>query len=103
MPCYTVTTTVIEFGPKTDAALFEKAAQALTLAPYRSGQAIHFSQGKLDVATGKLTLYGSNTDARATQLRRAYGAEIAKREAARYGWTLQKVPGQEFKYTLNKR
>lgn len=103
MPCYSITTTQIEFGAKTDYTLFAQAMTALGLHPITSQRAIVFDRGSIDKATGRLTLSGSNAEARAVEMRQAYGAEIAKREVARFGWTLQPIAGRPFEYEAVKR
>lgn len=103
MPCYTIQTTEIQFGQKTDTALLTKALAALGLSPAQMPNGIQFRNGSFNSATGNLTLQGVDTESRTTQLRQAYGAEIAKREAARHGWTLNPIPGKQFAYTVTKR
>ena len=103
MPCWTVQETQIDFGQKTDTALLTRALAGLGLNPRQIPTGIQFFNGSFNTATGKLTLSGSEPEARTIQLRKAYGAEIAKREAARHGWTLQADAQNPYKFTILKR
>ena len=105
MPCWTTTQTQIELGLKTDAGLIHKALAALDLnpQPYANGTRLTFIGGTYDTQAGRLTLTGRNPIPLETNIKRAYGSEIAKREAARYGWTLKAVPGNQFKFEVQKR
>lgn len=102
MPCFTLTQTQIELGLHTDAELLTRALGALALDATRQGEAIQFYGGSFDASTGKLTLEGTRAQERAQEISRAYGAEIVKSQAAAYGWTLQAVEGQPYKYEVLK-
>jgi len=89
MPCDSITTSQIDIG-KLDRDLAAKAIHALGLA------------GTVSYSNGKLTVQGNqDLNKLTTQVRRAYGAEVVKSQAAKYGWTLKQT-GQ-FQYEITKR
>jgi hypothetical protein len=88
MPCDTVQTAQVDIG-KLDPALADAAIKTLGL----SG---------VSYSNGVLNIQGNQDQAKITQrVRQAYGAEVVKSQASKFGWQLKQTG--EFKYQVVKR
>ncbi len=103
MPCDTIRTTSVDLSSigKIDVELLARGLNALGLGATVqtdgtiAGRNVSYSGGRLELSgysAGRVTL---------DQVKQAYSAEVVKRTANRYGWTLKQTAA--FKYEVVKR
>lgn len=108
MPCDTITTAGIELGPNIVPGLLINALQSMGLNPVERGTRITFAGGWYDTNSKTMTLQGSamagtieRADAIKAEVKQAYGAELLKSQAKRYGWSIKETG--KYKYAVTKR
>lgn len=86
MPCYTTNTATVEFGARTDLALFELAAQVTGESVYsRGANRIDYMTFRLD--NGKLTYDPARfSQEKLGELKRAYSEQVIIATAKKNGW-----------------
>lgn len=104
MPCDSVRQTSVDLSAvgKIDLTLLTAAFNALGLRAALSADksTITLAGGRYDAKTGQLVI---NSYSRVTveDVKKAYGAEVVKATAKRFGWTLKQTA--PFEYVVNKR
>lgn len=100
MPCYSQQTSVVQFGPQTDAALLAKALVGLGYTVAVEQQSLVFSRGaERGVYDGtKLTLSASG-QVDMNVFKRAYSAEVVKAAGQRFGWGVKQTAPNAFQVT----
>lgn len=90
MPCYSVTTTTVEWSDKTSAGLLLKALASLNLSPVmQQWGVITFAGGSYTLSTHSMELEGSNVTERTQALKKQYAGEVAKYAFQKAGWIVQ--------------
>lgn len=104
MPCDSIRTTDVKFGPNTDPDMMLAAMTTLGLSPVKQGDVIYFRGGQYHTKTHTLTLqeYGRDSvEDRTAKMKQAYSGEVVKSQAKRFGWKIQQTG--EFEYEVTKR
>jgi hypothetical protein len=103
MPCNSLRSTSVDLTAlgRIDAELLTQAFQSLGLGGRLSADKsrIDLDSGAYTLSTGKLETYGRSVTL--DRVKQAYGAEVVKSTAKRYGWGIKQV-GQ-FAYNIIKR
>lgn len=95
MPCFTISKTQIEFGKDTNADHMLAALNALKLNALKSGNTIHFLNGRYQT-NGRLILDGDNAEERAAEIKRAYMTQATMATAAKFGFQIKMTGANKF-------
>lgn len=102
MPCDSLKTVQVSFGPQTNHDRIADALQMMGLNPVRNGQYIRFNQGTYDTKSNTLSLtMSSGQEERTSDIKRAYSASVVKAQAKRFGWQVKETG--RFQYEVTKR
>lgn len=99
MPCNTITQVKSEMKD-VDISLLRKTISNLGITDFYqpNNNFLSWRGGCYEKLTGKLT---ARNETEGQQIKRAYGSEIVKQQASRFGWGIKQV--SEYKYEIQKR
>jgi len=96
MPCDTLRTTTVDLG-KVDPTILTDALNRMGLNAQLSPNGyIRFDGGSYHRITGELTLSGSNTAARTSEIKQGYSAQVVRSQAKRFGWQVKETGKNQF-------
>lgn len=91
MPCTSVRRTPIDLSAigKIDNTLLAAALEDLKLSPRLSGEVLYFTGGTYNTRTGQMVTTSATTQNTVEMgIKQAYGAQVMKSTAKRFGWTV---------------